>query len=75
MLSGCAKRVVALCKEAGVTLTEAGAILSAGAGNPNDSNIRLAPPSPRVAEVLQAMELFCICVQLAAVEKLLSSNG
>ncbi len=74
VLSGCAKRVVALCKEAGVTLTEAGATYPLGQ-DPNDSNIRLAPPSPPVAEVLQAMELFCICVQLAAVEKLLSSNG
>lgn len=71
VLAGCAKRVVSLCREAGVTLTGAGATYPYGK-DPNDRNIRVAPTYPPVAELEQAMELFCICVQLAAAEKLLS---
>ena len=71
VLDGCAKRVVSLCKEAGVTLTGAGATYPYGK-DPNDRNIRVAPTYPPVAELEQAMELFCICVQLAAAEKLLN---
>ena len=71
VLDGCAKRVVSLSREAGVTLTGAGATYPYGK-DPNDRNIRVAPTYPPVAELEQAMELFCICVQLAAAEKLLS---
>lgn len=71
VLNGCAKRVVSLCKEAGVTLTGAGATFPYGK-DPNDSNIRVAPTYPPVAELQVAVDLFCICVQLAAAEKLLN---
>ena len=70
VVHGCAKRIVSLCKEAGVILTGAGATFPYGK-DPNDSNIRLSPTCPPVAELQQAMDLFCICVQLAAAEKLL----
>lgn len=70
LLDGCAKRVVSLCSEAGVILTPAGATYPLGI-DPKDSNIRLAPTYPPVNELALAMELFCICVQLAATEKLL----
>ena len=70
VMNGCAKRVVSLCKEAGVILTDAGATFPYSA-DPNDSNIRIAPTFPPEEELTQAMELLCICVQLAASEKLL----
>ncbi|WP_442861489.1 aminotransferase class I/II-fold pyridoxal phosphate-dependent enzyme [Caproiciproducens sp. NJN-50] len=72
VLEGCAKRVVALCAEAGVKLTGAGATYPYGR-DPRDSNIRVAPTFPPVEELRQAIDLFCICVQLAAAEKLLKT--
>lgn len=70
VMEGCAKRVVALCGVAGVKLTGAGATYPYGK-DPKDRNIRVAPTFPPVEELKQAIDLFCICVQLAAAEKLL----
>lgn len=69
-LEGCAKRVAALCKEGGVTLTGAGATFPYGK-DPEDRNIRLSPSYPSLSDLEKAMELFCICVKLASAEKLL----
>ena len=69
-MKGTAKRTLALCKEAGVTMTDAGATFPYGI-DPDDSNIRIAPSLPPVAELEQAMEVFCTCLKLAALEKLL----
>lgn len=69
-MPGTAKRTLALCKEAGVTMTPAGATFPYGK-DPNDSNIRIAPSLPPVDELEQAMAIFCVCLKLAALEKLL----
>ena len=69
-MPGTAKRTLALCKEAGVVMTDAGATYPYGI-DPNDSNIRIAPSLPPVEELIQAMEVFCTCLKLAALEKLL----
>ena len=69
-MPGTAKRTLALCKEAGVTMTDAGATFPYGI-DPNDSNIRIAPSLPPVMELEQAMDVFCTCLKLAALEKLL----
>lgn len=70
VMNGCAKRVGQLCKDAGLTLTTVGATYPYGI-DPDDSNIRIAPSFPNVDELQKAVELLCVCVKLAAVEKLL----
>ncbi|MEO6817041.1 MAG: aminotransferase class I/II-fold pyridoxal phosphate-dependent enzyme, partial [Edaphobacter sp.] len=66
--SGCAKRVVALAKDAGVVLTPAGATHPYGK-DLEDRTIRIAPSFPGLAEVRQAAKAVALCVQLAAEEK------
>ena len=68
---GCAKRIVARCKEAGLIMTGAGATYPYGK-DPQDSNIRIAPTLPSVEELAVAMELFCLVVKLVAVEQKLA---
>lgn len=71
-LEGCAKAIVAKCKEAGVVLTGAGATYPYGI-DPKDSNIRIAPSYPTSEEMAAATDLFVLCVKLVSVEKLLAS--
>ena len=70
-MPGCAKRVGQLCEEAGVVLTTIGATFPYGK-DPQDSNIRIAPSYPPIDELSKAANLLCICVQIAAIEKLLN---
>ncbi|HJB76980.1 MAG TPA: aminotransferase class I/II-fold pyridoxal phosphate-dependent enzyme [Candidatus Oscillibacter avistercoris] len=68
-MPGTAKRTLALCKEAGVTMTGAGATFPYGK-DPQDSNIRIAPSLPPVEELEQAIAVMCVCLKMAALEKL-----
>ena len=69
-MEGCAKEIVAKCKEAGVVLTGAGATFPYGK-DPKDSNIRIAPTYPTAEEMAAATDIFVLCVKLVSVEKLL----
>ena len=71
-MDGLAKRTLALCKEAGVVMTGAGATFPYGI-DPWDRNIRIAPSLPPVEELEQAIAVFCTCLKLAALEKLLAA--
>ncbi len=70
-MEGCAKAIVAKCKEAGVILTGAGATYPYGK-DPKDSNIRIAPSYPSPEELAEATDLFVLCVKLVSAEKLLA---
>lgn len=72
-MDGCAKAIVAKCKEAGVKLTGAGATFPYGKDS-KDSNIRIAPSFPTPEEMKQAADLFVLCVKLVSVEKLLENK-
>ena len=72
-LEGCAKAIVAKCKEAGVTLTGAGATFPYKK-DPKDSNIRIAPSFPTPEEMAMATDLFVLCVKMVSVDKLLENR-
>ena len=70
-MPGCAKEIVAKCKEAGLTLTGAGATYPYGK-DPEDSNIRIAPTYSSLEDVKKAAELFSICTRLVTADHLLA---
>ena len=70
-MPGTAKRVWQLCKEAGVTLTNAGAAFP-NSYNPKDDHLRIAPSLPPVEELEEAMDVLTTALKLAALEKLLN---
>ena len=72
-MEGCAKEIVAKCKEAGVTLTGAGATYPYKK-DPKDSNIRIAPSFPTPEEMELAAKVFVLCVKLVTVEHLLQNK-
>ena len=69
-MPGTATRTLELCKQAGVTMTDAGATYPYGQ-DPQDSMIRIAPSLPPVEELYKAMQVFCVSLKLAALELLL----
>ena len=69
-LPGCAKKIVAMCGECGVTLTPAGATYPYGR-DPEDKNIRIAPSYPPLDELKEAAEIFTICVRIVSIDKIL----
>ena len=71
LMPGTAKRVVSLCKDVGVALTGAGATYPGGV-DPQDTNLRIAPSFPPLSEIKPAMDVFCVAVKLATLEKLLA---
>ena len=66
----CAKRVIELCKNAGVVMTGAGAPFPYGK-DPKDSVIRISPSYPTIEELEKAVKVFVTCVKLATVENLM----
>ena len=68
-MPGTARRALELCRDAGVTMTAAGATFPYGV-DPQDSNIRIAPSLPPVHELEQAIAILCDCLRMAALEKL-----
>ncbi len=69
-MDGCARKIIAKCKKAGVIMTEAGATYPYHK-DPHDSNIRIAPSFPTPEDLEKAAAVFVLCVKLIAVEKLL----
>lgn len=69
-LDGCAKKIVAKCKKAGVVMTGAGATYPYGK-DPHDCNIRIAPSYPPLGDLIVATELFSLCVKLVSIDKML----
>ena len=70
-MDGCAKDVVAMAKEAGATLTGAGATFTYKK-DPKDRNIRIAPTYPDLDELEKTMELLAICIKIVSIDKLLN---
>lgn len=69
-MEGCAQKIVAKCKEAGVVMTKAGATYPYGK-DPKDTNIRIAPTFPTLEEIEKTAKLFALCVKLVSIEKVL----
>lgn len=72
-LEGCAKKIVSMCKDAGIVMTDAGATFPYGK-DPKDSNIRIAPSFPTIDELVEACKVFVICVKIASIDKILETK-
>lgn len=71
---GSAKRVGALCREMGVTLTPAGATWPYGE-DPHDTNIRIAPSYPSVEDLSSALEVLVLAVKLVSAQLALEERA
>ncbi|HXA87348.1 MAG TPA: aminotransferase class I/II-fold pyridoxal phosphate-dependent enzyme [Mycobacterium sp.] len=74
VLPGTARRTVALAKDAGIAVTEAGASFPYRK-DPDDKNIRIAPTFPPVPDLRNAVDGLATCALLAASESLLASSA
>ncbi|OBG04166.1 aminotransferase class I/II-fold pyridoxal phosphate-dependent enzyme [Mycolicibacter sinensis] len=70
VLPGTARRTVALAKDAGIAVTEAGASFPYRK-DPEDKNIRIAPSFPSTDDLRDAVDGLATCALLAAVESML----
>ncbi|MGB3352302.1 MAG: aminotransferase class I/II-fold pyridoxal phosphate-dependent enzyme [Mycobacterium sp.] len=73
IVPGTAKRTVALAKDAGIAVTEAGASFPYR-NDPEDKNIRIAPTFPAEADVRAAIDGLATCALLSATEALLADK-
>jgi DNA-binding transcriptional MocR family regulator len=73
VLPGTAKRTVALAKDAGIAVTEAGASFPYR-NDPEDTNIRIAPSFPPLSDLSDAIDGLATCALLAATESLLGAG-
>jgi len=73
-LPGCAKKIVSMCKKAGVVMTPAGATWPYGK-DPQDTSIRIAPTFPPLEELEKASQLFALCVRMVSAEKILEQES
>ena len=72
-MEGCAKKIVSMCADAGVIMTDAGATYPYGK-DPKDRNIRIAPSFPTIDELTEACKIFIICVKIASIDKILEDK-
>ena len=72
-LPGCAKEIVAKCKEAGVVMTGAGSPFPYKK-DPQDSVIRIAPTFPSLEELTKAAQVFVVVTRLVSVNKMLEKK-
>ena len=72
-MEGCARKIVAKAKEAGLVMTDAGATFPYG-NDPKDNNIRIAPSYPTLEELKLAGQIFILCVKLVSIDKILESK-
>lgn len=72
-LEGCARDIVAMCKDAGVTLTGAGSPFPYKK-DPDDSVIRIAPTYPSIDELRKATEVFAVVTRLVSVNKIIGTK-
>lgn len=70
---GTARRTVALAKDAGIAVTDAGASFPYRK-DPEDKNIRIAPTFPSLPDLRQAIDGLATCALLAATESLLDPH-
>jgi len=68
VVPGTARRTIALAKEAGIAVTEAGAAFPYRK-DPDDMNIRIAPTFPSLADLRDAVDGLATCALLAASEQ------